>query len=79
MLITEKIKINDHDYIHNYSDAGFYIKRDEILYADAIDPANLITERIYEETDIKIEDNPDEKTELEIYAEAGKILLGEEV
>lgn len=36
-----------------YSDAGMYIKRDEIEYSDAIDPTDL--NRIYTETDKPIE------------------------
>lgn len=41
-----------------YSDAGFYIERDGIRYAEAVDPAEL--NRTYTETDELI---PTEETE----------------
>ena len=49
MLITELIEINDTTYIRNYSDKGYYIERDGIKYAEAIDPVG--TDRIYTETE----------------------------
>lgn len=58
MLITKRITINNKYYMHNYSDAGFYIERDGILYEDAIDPLN--TNRIYAETEIPIEQEEEE-------------------
>lgn len=73
MLITETIIINNHEYTHNYSDAGFYIERDEILYADAIDPLNM--GRVYTETDIPIEEDEVENEDA-AYAEAGRIMMG---
>lgn len=73
MLVTEQITINNHEYIHNYSDAGFYIERDEIYYADAIDPLNM--GRVYTETDIPIEEDEVENEEA-AYAEAGRIMMG---
>ena len=54
------------------SDAGVYIERDGIEYAEAIDPSEL--HRQYTETEKPIED---ETTTVD-YAEAGKILLGVE-
>lgn len=54
-----------------YSDAGYYIEREGIEYAEAIDPTEL--GRTYTETEHKI----DEATDAE-YAEAGKILMGVE-
>ena len=38
-----------------YSDAGYFIEREEVMYAEAIDPKNL--DRKYTETDIAIEDD----------------------
>lgn len=53
MIITESITINEKEYIHNYSDSGFYIERDGVQYSDAIDPVGY--DRVYTETDILIE------------------------
>lgn len=75
MLITETITINTHDYLHNYSDAGFYIEREGVYYADAIDPIN--SGRTYTETNIPIpSDSGEEDGDEAAYAEAGKILMG---
>ena len=71
MLVTETRTINDKQFTYNYSDSGFYIERDGILYAEAYDPIN--SGRVYTETDTPIE--PAEDIEAE-YAEAGKILMG---
>jgi hypothetical protein len=71
MLVTETRTINDKQFTYNYSDSGFYIERDGILYAEAYDPID--SGRVYTETDTPIE--PTEDTEA-AYAEAGKILMG---
>lgn len=52
MIITEKIIINNTEYLHTYSDLGYNIKRDGELYEDAIDPIN--SERTY--TEVIVED-----------------------
>ena len=52
MLIKEVVTINEIEFNHTYSDAGFYIKRDGVEYSDAIDPIDI--EREYIETDRKI-------------------------
>lgn len=62
MIVEEKIQIKENDYIKRYSDGGFYIQRDEIMYEEAIDPYELKDERIYTETDIPIE--PEEELKL---------------
>ena len=37
-MVVQTIKvINGTPFIYHYSDAGFYIERDGVLYADAID------------------------------------------
>ena len=37
-MVVQTIKvINGNPFIYHYSDAGFYIERDGVLYADAID------------------------------------------
>lgn len=53
MLIKEVVTINEIEFNHAYSDAGFYIERDGVEYSDAIDPIDI--EREYIETDRKIE------------------------
>lgn len=53
MIIVETILIENEEFQHTYSDAGFYIERDGIQYEDAIDPID--SGRTYTETDIKIE------------------------
>lgn len=62
MLIKEVVTINEIEFNHTYSDAGFYIERDGVEYSDAIDPIDI--EREYIETDRKIE-NENHLEELE--------------
>ena len=63
--------------VRTYSDAGFYIARDGVQYEEAIDPEG--SGRVYTETDIPIpQPEPDPEEEMADYAEAGRILLGEE-
>lgn len=54
MIVKEYFTIKSTDFIRQYSDKNVYIKRDEVLYAEAIDLKRL--EREYVETDIPIED-----------------------
>ena len=54
MIVQENIKIRNKDFVKTYSDAGFYIERDGIMYAEAIDSAEF--ERVYTETDVPIEE-----------------------
>ena len=56
MIVKEKVKINDVDFIYTYSDGQYLIKQIETgeLYSDAYDLAELPKE--YDETDIKIND-----------------------
>lgn len=55
MIVTEKIEINGKKFRKNYSDEGFMIERDGIMYNEAIDPEQFI-DRDYTETDIKIKE-----------------------
>jgi hypothetical protein len=76
MLITETEIISGREFTHNYSDAGYMIEQNEtgILYADALDITPC--PYTYTETDIPIE--PDQIiSEENLYAEAGRIMLGE--
>lgn len=56
MIVKDKVKINDVDFIYTYSDGQYLIKQTETgeLYGEAYDLAELQKE--YEETDIKIDD-----------------------
>ena len=68
----------ERDLVHHYSDAGFKIRNTTTngVYDDAWDLASF--NYIYVETDEKIDEDEDpEQTQLEQYAEAGKIMLGE--
>ena len=51
MVITEYYKTRSDGVVLNrtYSDAGYMIERDGVLYSEAIDPAEL--ERTYTETE----------------------------
>lgn len=57
MIVREEIEIGKKKkkYIKTYSDANFYIQRDEEMYTEAIDPIAYAEERVYVETDIPIE------------------------
>lgn len=57
MIISETIKLNDVNYTKTYSDTGYYIERNGINYAEAIDP--LGSGREYTETDILIDTEPE--------------------
>lgn len=52
MIIIENKVINGKEFKHTYSDRGFMIKRDNVLYDEAYDPVGF--DREYEETDIVI-------------------------
>ena len=69
MIKTKNITINDRMLTRTYSDSGYYIQRDGVRYAEAIDPAG--SGRTYTETDDLIESDPDK-----IKAEAYDILTG---
>lgn len=49
MIKTETIVINGTEFLRTYSDEGFCIKRDEVVYEEAVDP--LDSGREYTETD----------------------------
>lgn len=57
MIISETIKMNDKNFTRTYSDAGFYIERNGVHYAEAVDP--LGSGREYTETDILINSEPE--------------------
>lgn len=59
MVIVEKIQIHGVTYNRTYSDKNFMIERDGIKYNEAIDPIEF-NDRIYTETNEKIEINTEE-------------------
>lgn len=68
MIQTEKL---NEKLICTYSDAGFKIKRDGVIYDESVDPIEL--NRKYTETDIPASQS--EKTYTEILEEQGALLL----
>lgn len=54
MIVTENKTIRNHEYLHTYSDKGYYIQSvdDGEYYEDAYDPYN--STRTYTETDTLI-------------------------
>lgn len=52
MIISETIKMNDKNFTRTYSDAGFYIERNGVHYAEAVDM--LGSGKEYTETSILI-------------------------
>lgn len=65
MIVTERY---NERLTRTYSDANMYIERDNVLYEDAIDPTEL--GRIYTETNIPIDHNPEDEATSEDYEEA---------
>lgn len=57
MIISETIKLNDKNFTKTYSDAGFYIERNGVHYAEAID--SIGSGREYTETGILIKTEPE--------------------
>ena len=72
MIQTENITINRRQLTRTYSDGGYYIQRDGVQYAEAIDP--LDSGRTYTETDVPIVGTA--MTETEEKAAAYDILMG---
>lgn len=53
MIVSEKIKIGENEFLKTFSDSGYFIERDGEKYAEAIDPLGI--KRKYTETQEKIE------------------------
>ena len=79
MIITEIIEIDGTQFRRTYSDDNRYVVREGVSYDEAIDPMEYPRE--YTEGDKKPpEDEQEQEQDLDReYAEAGKILLGQEV
>ena len=69
MIVQEHFDVNGRDFIRTTSDAGRYVVRDGVEYAEACDPAEL--GRTYTEGELI----PAEDLNADL-AEAGRILLG---
>lgn len=50
MIVTEKFKVGDRDFIRTYSDVGRYVVRDGEVFSEACDPAEF--GRTYTEGDL---------------------------
>lgn len=59
MIVTQIVTINGNDFQKTFSDKGVQIKRDGVVYDEAIDPVD--TDRVYEETDTPVEKLEDEE------------------
>lgn len=66
MLITEFFGYTWRDHVRlfrTFSDEGFFIERDGVMYQDAIEPEDNMHE--YTETDVKIPIEEEEEGELD--------------
>ena len=62
MIVTENMTINGRAFIKTYSDGGYMVERDGVLYSEAIDPAEF--GRTYTETnEPAYTDDPAEATD----------------
>lgn len=53
MIVTELFTSRDGANLQRtYSDAGYYIERDGIMYVDAVDPEGM--DRVYTETNVPL-------------------------
>ena len=63
MVKSEVIEINGTQYRRTYSDSGYYIERDGMQFSEAVD--FLGADFVYTETDVKIEDDTEQNTNIE--------------
>ena len=63
MVKSEVIEINGTQYRKTYSDSGYYIERDGMKFSEAIDVIGA--DFVYTETNIKIEDDTEQNTNIE--------------
>lgn len=70
-IVTETATIKGKTFTHTYSDAGLYIERDGVEYAEAYDPEE--SGRTYTETENEIEPaDPDETAVIDSIIEGVK-------
>lgn len=60
MIKTELIVVDGFQLRRTWSDAGFMIERDGVVYSEAVDPAEF--DRVYTETDIPVEPESTDET-----------------
>ena len=53
MIKTELITIDNRQLRRTWSDVGFMIERDGVMYSEAVDPVEF--DRMYTETDMPVE------------------------
>ena len=53
MIVTEDLTINGRSFMKTYSDSGYMVERDGVLYSEAIDPID--SGRTYTESDTPLE------------------------
>ena len=63
MVKSDIIDINGKQYRKTYSDSGYYIERDGMRFSEAIDFLGAYF--VYTETNIKIEDDTEQNTNIE--------------
>lgn len=72
MIIRENITINSREFTYTYSDLGYEIERDGVVYSEAYDPIEYAADRIY--TEVILEEEPELTAE-----ETLNILLGGDI
>ena len=70
MIVVEKVTINNRKFIHTYSDIGYEIKRDGVIYKEAYDPVEYV-DRTYTEV---IPENEQEISSEEFYSMIEEVL-----
>lgn len=68
MIVKENVTINGREFIHTYSDMGYEVERDGVVYGEAYDPVEY-ADRTY--TEVIPENEPELTAE-----EALNIILG---
>ena len=63
MVKSKVIEINGTQYRKTYSDSGYYIERDGMRFSEAVDVIGA--DFVYTETDVKIEDDTEQNTNIE--------------
>ena len=59
MIKTELIMVDERQLRRTWSDAGFMIERDGVMYSEAVDPVKF--DRVYTETDIPVESESEDE------------------
>ena len=59
MIKTELIVVDERQLRRTWSDTGYMIERDGVVYSEAVDPAEF--DRVYTETDIPVEYESEDK------------------